>query len=112
VTGSAPTGTSAAVSTLNVSGALVSFGGTGNTIIVNNSIAPNQANPTSTAGIPVSGTNIAIGAVAAGTTPVRNPGSGSVTINGVAVGSVSPSFTGSLIQTTGGGTVKICSPSC
>jgi hypothetical protein len=112
VDGVAVSGTNPAVSALNVSGALASFGGTGgNQIVVNNSILPNQANPIATAGIPVSGAGITIGAVAGGTTPIRNPNLGTVTVNGVNVGS-GGAFTGSLIQTQNGGTAKICSPSC
>jgi hypothetical protein len=101
VTGNSGGGTSPSLSTLNVGGGLVNFGGSGgNTIVVNNSILPNQANPTATAGIPVSGANISI------TNPIKNSGLGSITINGVAVGS-GGTFTGSLIQTQNGGRVTI-----
>jgi hypothetical protein len=76
------------VSTLSVTGSLVNFGGSGgNQIIVNNGIAPTAT----LSGIPVSGTNISI------TNPIKNPGLGSITVNGG----------GSLIQTTNGGRVTI-----
>jgi hypothetical protein len=99
VTGNAPSGTSPSVSTLNVNGALANFGGTGgNTIVVNNTITPNAA---LAGGIPVAGNNISI------TNPIKNAGLGSILVNGVAVGSPSPTFTGSLIQTQSGGRVTI-----
>jgi hypothetical protein len=108
VDGVAVSGTAPAVSALNVSGALVNFGGTGgNQIIVNNNIAPTAT----TSGIPVSGAGITIGAVAGGTTPIRNPNLGTVTVNGVNVGNGGV-FSGSLIQTQNGGTARICSPAC
>jgi hypothetical protein len=108
VDGVAVSGTAPAVSALNVSGALANFGGTGgNQIIVNNNIAPTAT----TSGIPVNGAGITIGAVAGGTTPIRNPSLGTVTVNGVNVGNGGV-FTGSLIQTQNGGTVRICSPAC
>jgi hypothetical protein len=79
-------------SLLNVSGALVAFGGTGgNAVVVNNSIPPT----TTPSGIPVSATSG--GSVTIGTSPVKNPTLGSI--------SVSPG--GSLIQASGGGTVTI-----
>lgn len=88
-------------SLLDVGGALVNFGGSGgNQIVVNNNIAPNQINPTATAGIPVSGTNISV------TNPIKNPALGSILINGAAVGA-SANFTGSLIQTQNGGRVTV-----
>ncbi len=101
VAGSSPTGTP---STLNVSGGLVNFGGTGgNQVIVNNSIAPT----TTLSGLPVNvgggGSSISIGS-----NPIKNPGLGSVTINGTPAGS--GPFTGSLIQATGGGKVNITAP--
>jgi YVTN family beta-propeller protein len=99
VTGNAPSGTSPSVSTLNVNGALANFGSTGgNTIVVNNTITPNAA---LAGGIPVAGSNISI------TNPIKNTGLGSILVNGVAVGSPSPTFTGSLIQTQSGGRVTI-----
>jgi hypothetical protein len=99
VTGTAPSGTSPSVSTLNVNGALANFGGTGgNTIVVNNAITPNAA---LAGGIPVAGSNISI------TNPIKNAGLGSILVNGVAVGSPSPTFTGSVIQTQSGGRVTI-----
>jgi hypothetical protein len=95
VSGVAPTGTSPAVSTLNVSGALVNFGGTGgNQIIVNNAIAPTAT----VSGLPV---NTATGGtIAIGPNPVKNPGLGSITVNGG----------GSLIQATNNGAVNITAP--
>jgi hypothetical protein len=82
-------------SLLNVSGALVFFGGTGgNQIVVNNSIAPT----TTISGIPVSVTTA--GSVSIGPAPVTNPGLGSLTI----------SAGGSAIQATDGGMVTIAAP--
>ena len=103
VTGSAPIGTTPAVSTLNVSGALVNFGGSGgNQIIVNNAIAPTAT----LSGIPV---NTATGGtISIGPNPIKNTGLGSITINGTPTGA--GPFTGSLIQTTNGGTVNIVAP--
>jgi hypothetical protein len=101
VTGNSGNGSSPSVSTLNVSGALVNFGGTGgNTIVVNNDIAPNGT----VSGIPVSGNNFSIGP-----NPIKNSGLGSIIVNGATVGSAS-SFTGSLIQTQNGGRVNILAP--
>jgi hypothetical protein len=80
-------------SLLNVSGALVQFGGTGgNAIVVNNSIAPTAV----LSGLPVSATTG--GSVAIGPQPVKNPSLGSITVNG------------SLISTTQGGRVNIAAP--
>ena len=96
VTGSAPTGTTPSVSTLNVSGALANFGGTGgNQIIVNNNIAPTIT----LSGIPVS--NAGGGGTISITNPIKNPGLGSILVN---PGSGLP---GSVIQTTNGGRVTI-----
>jgi hypothetical protein len=82
-------------SLLNVGGALVFFGGTGgNQIVVNNSIPP-TAIP---GGIPVS--TATGGSVTIGPNPVTNPGLGTIT--------VSPG--GSVIQATGGGTVRVGTP--
>ncbi|MGH8065362.1 MAG: FecR domain-containing protein [Candidatus Entotheonellia bacterium] len=79
-------------SLLNVSGALVAFGGTGgNAIVVNNTIAPTSMQ----SGLPVSATGG--GSIVIGPNPVKEPTLGSI--------SVSPG--GSLIQATGGGTVTI-----
>jgi hypothetical protein len=106
VTGNSGGGTNPAVSTLNVSGALVNFGGSGgNTIIVNNNIpvtarrggAANNQFPVNIGG---GGASIAIGA-----NPVRNPGLGSITVNGTG-----GAGTGVLIQATGGGKVNIAAP--
>ena len=95
VDGVAPTGTSPAVSTLSVTGALVNFGGTGgNQIVVNNAIAPTAT----LSGLPVSATGG--GAVSIGPNPVKNPGLGSITVNGG----------GSLIQATNSGVVNITAP--
>lgn len=93
VTGSAPTDTNAdRTSFLNVSGSLVNFGGTGgNQIIVNNAIAPTAT----LSGIPVS--NAGGGGAISITNPIKNPGLGTITVNGG----------GSVIQTTSGGRVTI-----
>jgi hypothetical protein len=78
-------------SLLNVSGALVFFGGAGgNSIVVNNSVAPTAT----MSGLPVSATSG--GAITIGPNPVKNPTLGSITVT-----------KGSLIQATGGGTVAI-----
>ena len=77
-------------SLLDVSGALVNFGGTGgNKIIVNNSIAPTAT----LSGLPVSATYG--GSVNIGPNPVKNPSLGTI------------SATGSLISATNGGKVDI-----
>ncbi|MBI4490450.1 MAG: hypothetical protein HY694_15310, partial [Deltaproteobacteria bacterium] len=77
-------------SLLNVSGALVNFGGTGgNKIIVNNSITPTAT----LSGLPVSATFG--GAVSIGPNPVNNPSLGNISV------------TGSLISATNGGKVDI-----
>ena len=77
-------------SLLDVSGALVNFGGTGgNKIIVNNSIAPTAT----LGGLPVSATFG--GSVSIGGTAVKNPSLGSISVNGT------------LISATNGGTVNV-----
>jgi hypothetical protein len=82
-------------SALSVSGALVLFGGSGgNAIVVNNSIAPTAI----LSGVPVSATSG--GLVSIGPNPVQNP----------ALGTISVSPGGSLIQATNGGTVNIAAP--
>ncbi|HXH12088.1 MAG TPA: FecR domain-containing protein [Alphaproteobacteria bacterium] len=82
-------------SLLNVSGALVFFGGAGgNQIVVNNNIAPTAT----LSGIPVSATTG--GSITIGPDPITNPDLGSLT--------VSPG--GSAIQATNGGTVTIAAP--
>jgi hypothetical protein len=82
-------------SALNVSGALVFFGGTGgNQIVVNNTISPTAT----MSGLPVN--TSAGGTVSVGPNPVTNPSLGSLTVsNG-----------GSLIQATNGGSVSITAP--
>ena len=81
---------SGAGSTLDVSGALVNFGGTGgNKIIVNNSITPTAT----LSGLAVSATSGA--KINIGPNPVINPGLGTI------------SATGSLIQATNNGQVSI-----
>ncbi len=93
VDGVAPIGTSPAVSTLSVSGALVNFGGTGgNQIIVNNSIAPTAT----LSGLPVSATTG--GSIAIGPNPVKNPSLGNISV------------TGSLIEASNNGVVNITAP--
>lgn len=80
-------------SLLNVSGALVNFGGTGgNQIVVNNNIAPTAT----LSGLPVSATTG--GSITVGPNPVKNPGLGNISVNG------------SLISATQGGTVNITAP--
>jgi len=80
-------------SLLNVSGALVQFGGMGgNAIIVNNSIAPTAV----LSGLPVSATTG--GSIVIGPNPVKNPALGNISVNG------------SLISTTQGGRVNIAAP--
>jgi hypothetical protein len=105
VTGNSGGGTNPAVSTLNVSGALANFGGSGgNAIIVNNNIvvtarrggAANNQFPVNIGG----GASITIGA-----NPVKNPALGSITVNGTG-----GAGTGVLIQATGGGRVNIAAP--
>ncbi len=82
-------------SLLDVTGALVNFGGTGgNQIVVNNAIAPTATK----SGLLVSETGG--GAVFIGPIPVKNPGLGSITVNGG----------GSLIQATNSGVVNITAP--
>jgi hypothetical protein len=99
------TGPTSVPSTLTVTGGLVNFGGTGgNQVIVNNSILPT--------GSPMSGLPVNVGgggsSISIGPTPIKNPGLGSVTINGTPAGA--GPFTGSLIQATGGGKVTITAP--
>ena len=80
-------------SLLDVSGALVNFGGTGgNQIVVNNTITPTAT----LNGLPVSTANG--GTVAIGSNPVKNPSLGTISV------------TGSLIQVTNNGTVNIAAP--
>jgi hypothetical protein len=105
VTGNSGGGTNPAVSTLNVSGALVNFGGSGgNTIVVNNGIPI-----TATRGGPANNqfpVNLGGGAsIAIGANPIRNPALGSITVNGTG-----GAGTGVLIQATGGGRVNIVAP--
>jgi FecR protein len=77
-------------SLLDVSGALVHFGGTGgNKIIVNNGTAPTAT----LSGLPVSATSG--GTITIGPHPVKNPSLGTI------------QATGSLIQASNGGTVNI-----
>ena len=77
-------------SVLDVSGALVNFGGTGgNHIIVNNRIAPTATQ----SGLPVSATGG--GSISIGPNPIKNPSLGSISV------------TGSLIQATNNGRVSI-----
>ncbi len=93
VDGVAPTGTSPAVSTLSVTGALVNFGGTGgNQIVVNNAIAPTAT----LSGLQVSATTG--GSIAIGPNPVKNPSLGNISV------------TGSLIEATNNGVVNIAAP--
>ncbi len=78
---------------LDVSGALVNFGGTGgNQIVVNNNIAPTAT----LSGLPVSATTG--GSVTIGPNPVKNPALGNISVNG------------SLISATQGGSVNIAAP--
>jgi len=80
-------------SLLDVSGALVNFGGTGgNQIVVNNGITPTAT----LSGLPVSTTTG--GTVTIGSNPVKNPSLGTISV------------TGSLIQATNNGTVNITAP--
>jgi hypothetical protein len=85
-------------SLLSVSGSLVEFGGTGgNQIIVNNKIAPTAVlTQPGVNGIGVSATGG--GSITIGPNPVKNPNLGII------------SATGSLIQATNGGSVKISAP--
>ena len=77
-------------SLLDVGGALVNFGGSGgNTIIVNNHIAPTAT----LSGLPVSATSGAT--ISMGPSPIKNPSLGSISV------------TGSLIQAINGGQVMI-----
>jgi len=93
VDGGAPTGTSPANSILNVSGALVNFGGTGgNQIVVNNSITPTAT----LSGIPVKTSGG--GSVTIGPNPVKNPTLGTISV------------TGSLIESKNNGQVNISAP--
>jgi hypothetical protein len=107
VSGTSPTNSSIA-SNLNITGALVNFGGTGgNQVIINNGITPNGF----PGGIPVSqqcdgGCSISI----PGPNPIKNPSLGTVTVNGVPVTSTGTSYTGSLIRATNGGTVTVHAP--
>ena len=76
-------------SLLDVSGALVNFGGTGgNKIIVNNSITPTAT----LSGLPVSAT---YGGSISIANPIKNPSLGSISVNG------------SLISATNGGKVNV-----
>ena len=91
-------------STLNITGALVNFGGTGgNQVIVNNNIIPTAV----LSGLPV---NVGPGgsSINIGPNPIKNPALGSVTINGTPTGN--GPFNGSLIQATNGGRVNIAAP--
>jgi hypothetical protein len=88
-------------STLTINGALINFGGTpGNQVIVNNNILPTAVQ----SGLPV---NVGPGgsSVNIGPNPIKNPGLGAVSINGVPAGP--GPHTGSLIQATNGGRVTI-----
>ena len=87
-------------SLLDVSGALVNFGGAGdNKIIVNNTIAPTAPlTQPGVNGIGISAT--AGGSIIVGPNPVQNPGLGTIT--------VTPG--GSLIEATNGGSVNIRAP--
>jgi hypothetical protein len=106
VSGTSPTGGLA--STLNITGALVNFGGTGgnNQVIINNGITPNKIFYNS--GIPVyqcDGCSISI----PGYTAIKGS-PGTVTVNGTAVIPATSIYTGSVIQATGGGKVTISAP--
>jgi hypothetical protein len=82
-------------SLLNVSGALVAFGGSGgNAIVVNNAIIPTAT----LSGLAVSATGG--GSIKIGPNPVKGP----------TLGSISVSPRGSLIQAAGGGAVTIVAP--
>jgi len=87
-------------STLNVSGALVNFGGTGgNQIVVNNSIAPTAT----MSGLPV---NVGNGgsSISIGPNPIKSPGLGTVSVT------CPGDCSGSLIRASNGGRVTITAP--
>jgi hypothetical protein len=94
-----------ATSKLTVNGALANFVGIGNKVIITNSLTPNSPSlsgpfiPTQTSG----GGTVTFGP---GSNVVRNPGGGSVTVNGVDLASGGP-HTGSVITAVNGGTVVI-----
>jgi hypothetical protein len=106
VDGVAPSGSSPAVSTLSVSGALVNFGGTGgNTIIIKNDIVSTgsrgrPANDLFPVDVTGAGSSITIGS-----NPVKNSALGSITVT-----KTDGSAGGVLIQATGGGVVNITAP--
>lgn len=95
-------------SRVNITGGLIAFSGTGNQVIVNNSLTPTQA----VCGIPVQ--QPTVGSVTIpGQYPIKGSGAGTVTLNGVAVTNTGVAltaptgFSGSLIRVTNGGTVNV-----
>jgi hypothetical protein len=90
-----------ATSRLTVNGALANFVGTGNQVIITNSLFPDNMYAT----IPVQtggGGTVTLGP---GSTFIKGTG-GTMTVNGVAVGGFGP-HSGSVIKSTNGATVVI-----
>jgi hypothetical protein len=92
-------------SKLTVNGALANFVGTGNQVIITNSLTPNSPYP-ATPYIPTQTSGGGTVTFGPGANVVRNPGGGTVTVNGVALTSGGP-HTGSVITAVNGGTVVI-----
>ena len=94
-----------ATSKLTVNGALANFVGTGNKVIITNSLTPNSPYPAAPY-IPIQTNGGGTVTFGPGTNVVKNPGGGSVTVNGVDLTSGGP-HTGSVIKAVNGGTVVI-----
>jgi hypothetical protein len=97
-------------SKLNVTGGLINFSGSGNQVILNNSLTPTH----DICGVPVQ--QPTLGNVSLGPYPIKNTSGGTVKVNNSTVTNtgvpvLTPSnFTGSVIRVTNGGQVTVTAP--